>query len=124
MHLLSKTTFEIKDYNRLLPLIFFALFVGVLVHNKQAVNQYDLGEQINICAHNLFFYLNQAIVPIKLALFHPIEESQNLRFGTIINLLPFLFIAVCYLMIIPNYKKLWARGLLFRTYQLYAAKYV
>ena len=108
----QKTTHEIKDYNRLLPLVFFALFFGVFVHNKQTVIQYDLGEQINICANNLFFYLNQAIVPFKLALFHPIIESQNLRFGTIINLLPFLFIAVCYLMIIPNYKKLWARGLL------------
>ncbi len=108
----QKTTFELKDYNRLLPLIFFALFVGVFVHNKQTAIHYDLGEQINFCANNLFFYLNQAIVPIRLALFHPIEESQNLRFGTIINLLPFLFIAVCYLMIIPKCKKFWARGLL------------
>jgi tetratricopeptide (TPR) repeat protein len=108
----QKTTFELKDYNRLLPLIFLAFFVGVFVHSKEAGIQYYIGEQINISAHNLFFFLKQALFPTILALFHPIQDSNNLRFGAIINLLPFLFLAVCYLIVIPNYKKLWARGLL------------
>lgn len=108
----QKSAFELKDYNRLLPLIFLAFFVGVFVHSKEAGIQYYFGEQINIYAHNLFFFLKQALLPTTLALFHPIPESNNLRFGAIINLLPFLFLAVCYLIIIPNYKKLWARGLL------------
>ena len=108
----QKTTFELKDYNRLLPLIFLAFFVGIFVHSKESGIQYYIGEQINISAHNLFFFINQALVPSNLSLFHPIGESNNLKFSGFINLLPFLFIATCYFIIIPNYKKSWARGLL------------
>lgn len=104
--------FHLKDYNRLLPLLCLALFIGVWTHADSTGLEVDSGERLSRYAENMFFYLKQALLPVDLALFHPFNPSGGYSVGAQNNLLPFLLFLPFYILIAINYKKPWARGLL------------
>lgn len=108
----QKGNFHLKDYNRLLPLLCLALFIGVWAHAKQTGQEFNFGEQLNLHAQNLFFYLKQVLWPVELALFHPLKQSAGFSVGAKNSLLPFLLFVPFYILIAVNFRKSWARGLL------------
>jgi tetratricopeptide (TPR) repeat protein len=105
-------SFHLRDYNRLLPLLCLALFLGVWTHANRAGLAVESGERLGHYAQNMFFYLKQALMPVDLALFHPFYQSGGYNVGAQNSFLPFLFFLPFYILIAINHRKTWARGLL------------
>jgi hypothetical protein len=101
-----------KEYNRLLPLLCLALFIGVWTQGTSAVTQLELGERFGVSAQNLHFCLKQALFPFEPALFYPYDQTSGFNVGATSNFLPFLLFFPFYVLIAINFRKLWARGLL------------
>lgn len=108
----SRGSTELKDYNRILPLLCFALFIGVWTQGASQSAEVDAGNPLSIAAVNLFFFLKQALLPIQLALFHPLQESADYSVGAQYSFLPFLIFIPLYGLIFVNIRKNWARALL------------
>ncbi|MGZ0709221.1 tetratricopeptide repeat protein [Coraliomargarita sp. W4R53] len=105
-------TFHLKDYNRLLPLLCLALFIGVWTQANQTGLDLSFSDRLSVYAQNLFFYLKQALAPIELSLFHPFDQSKGYSVGAQLSFLPFLLFIPFYVLIAINYRKQWARGIL------------
>ncbi|MFT5837248.1 MAG: hypothetical protein ACI9ZV_000752 [Candidatus Azotimanducaceae bacterium] len=105
---------HLKDYNRLLPLLCLALFIGVWTQGSRSGQEFefDFGERIGIYSQNLFFYIKQALLPVELALFHPLKQSQGYNVGAQNSLLLLLLFIPFYVLIAINFRKQWARALL------------
>jgi len=108
----QNASFQLKDYNRLLPLLCLALFIGVWTQGGRTGLEVELSERLGIYAQNLFFYLKQALLPVELALFHPFDQSKGYSVGAQHSSLPFLLFIPFYVLIAINYRKSWARGVL------------
>ena len=108
----QQANFHLKNYNRLLPLLCLALFIGVWTQSNQAVAEIELSDRLSIYAQNLFFYLKQAIAPVELSLFHPFDHSQGYSVGAQYSFLPFLLFIPFYILIAINFRKSWTRGIL------------
>lgn len=108
----QNTSVHLKHYNRLLPLLCLALFLGVWTQGDSSVSTMDLSDRLNVSAQNLFFYLKQSLLPIDLSLFHPFDQGKGYSVGAQNSFLPFLLFIPFYVLIAINYKKPWARGLL------------
>ena len=108
----QKASFQLKDYNRLLPLLCLALFIGVWTQGGRTGLDLEPSERLGIYAQNLFFYLKQALLPLELALFHPFDQSKGYSVGAQNSFLPFLLFIPFYILIAINFRKAWARGLL------------
>ncbi|WPJ96042.1 hypothetical protein SH580_21745 [Coraliomargarita algicola] len=108
----QQATFHLKYYNRLLPLLCLALFIGVWAQGHQTVAEIEFSDRISIYAQNLFFYLKQALVPVELSLFHPFDQSKGYSVGAQYSFLPFLLFIPFYILIAINFKKSWTRGIL------------
>ncbi len=105
-------SFKPVEYNRLLPLLCLALFVGVWTEGTSATTELDLGERFGISAQNLHFYLKQALFPFRPALFYPYDQTREFNVGATNNFLPFMLFIPLYTMVAMNIRKSWARGLL------------
>ncbi len=103
---------HLKDYNRLLPLLCLALFIGVWAQGNHTAQAIEFSDRISIYAQNLFFYLKQGLLPVELALFHPFNQSQGYNVGAQNSFLPFLLFIPFYVLIAINYRKSWARAFL------------
>ncbi|HKK18344.1 MAG TPA: hypothetical protein VJ952_06640 [Opitutales bacterium] len=104
--------FHLRHYNRVLPLFCVALFVGVWTHSgqtEQMISQ-ELSPLTRI-GQNLYFYLQQAFLPLDLNLFHSFPERQGFNVGASNNLLAFLIFVPFYVLVAFNYRKRWARGI-------------
>ncbi|MEC8190843.1 MAG: hypothetical protein VX033_06610, partial [Verrucomicrobiota bacterium] len=101
-----------KDYNRLLPLLCLALFVGVWTQGGSTIVELEFGERLGISAQNFFFYLEQALFPFEKALFYPFYQSREFSLGVQYSFLPILLLIPFYILIAMNLRKTWARGLL------------
>ena len=106
------THVHLKDYNRLLPLLCLALFIGVWTQGNQPELDVNMSDRISIYAENLFFFLKQALAPVDLALFYPFEVTKGYSVGTQNSLLPFLLFIPFYILLLINRKKSWTRSLL------------
>jgi len=104
--------FHLKDYNRMLPLLCLALFIGVWTQGGSTGEDIAFGDRLGIYSQNLFFYLKQALAPIELGLFHPFDQSKGYSVGAQHSFLPFLLFIPFYVLIAINFKKSWARGIL------------
>ena len=104
-----------KEYNRLLPLLCLAIFLGVWTQGTSAATQLELGERFGISAQNLHFYLKQALFPFEPALFYPYDQTRAFNVGATSNFLPFLLFIPLYTLVAMNIRKSWARGLLLGT---------
>jgi hypothetical protein len=105
-------TFKLKDYNRLLPLLCLALFIGVWTQGGSEVTEHEWGARLGMITQSLFFYLKQALFPFELALFHPFDQSKTYSVGTQSSLFPVLLFVPFYILVAINFRKTWARGLL------------
>jgi len=105
-------SFHLRDYNRLLPLLCLALFIGVWTQGNGTGEEIDFGTRLSFYAQNMFFYLKQGLLPVEPALFHPFNLSDGYSVGAQNNFLPFLLFLPFYILIAINYRKSWARGLL------------
>lgn len=105
-------SFHLKDYNRLLPLLCLALFLGVWTHPNRIGLEVATEGHLSFYGQNMFFYLKQALLPVDLALFHPFNLSGGYNVGAQNSLLPFLLFIPFYILIAINHRKAWARGLL------------
>lgn len=103
---------HLKDYNRLLPLLCLALFIGVWTQGNATGEAIEFGERISIYSQNLFFSIKQGLLPVELALFHPFNQTQGYNVGAQNSFLPFLLFIPFYILIALNYKKPWARSFL------------
>ena len=103
---------KFKDYNRLLPLLCLALFIGVWTQDGSATVELKLGERLGISAQNFFFYLKQAFLPFEKALFYPFDQSKGLSTGVLNSFFPILLLIPFYILVAINLRKTWARGLL------------
>ena len=105
-------SFKPIEYNRLLPLLCLALFIGVWTQGTSATTELELGERFGISAQNLYFYLKQALFPFESALFYPYDQTREFNVGATSNFLPFLLFIPLYILVAINFRKSWARGLL------------
>jgi hypothetical protein len=105
-------SFKPVEYNRLLPLLCLALFLGVWIQGTSATTELELGERFGISAQNLHFYLKQALLPFEPALFYPFDQTREYNVGAQNNFLPFLLFIPLYTLVAMNIRKSWARGLL------------
>jgi tetratricopeptide (TPR) repeat protein len=105
-------SFKPIEYNRLLPLLCLALFIGVWTQGTSETTELELGERFGISAQNLHFYLKQALFPIESALFYTFDQTKGYNVGAQNNFLPFLLFIPLYTLVAMNIRKSWARGLL------------
>ncbi|HBO58212.1 MAG TPA: hypothetical protein DD622_07195 [Opitutae bacterium] len=105
-------SFKPVEYNRLLPLLCLALFIGVWTQGTSANTELELGERFGISAQSLHFYLKQALFPMEPALFYPLDQTKEYTVGAQNNFLPFLLFIPLYILVAINIRKTWARGLL------------
>jgi hypothetical protein len=105
---------SLDKYNRVLPLFCVCLFIGIWVHGADNGVASELGtiEKINLAGKNMSFFTKQALIPVKLALFYPIEKGSSYSIGAQMSLLPFFLFIPFYLLIICNIKKKWSHALL------------
>ena len=100
------------DYNRLLPLLCLALFIGVWTQGGTTTAKLEFGERLGISAQNFFFYLKQAFFPFEKALFYSFYQSKGFGFGVQNSFLPIILLIPFYILVAMNLRKTWARGLL------------
>jgi hypothetical protein len=108
----QKAATHLKEYNRILPLVCIALFIGVWTHSDRTGLELEFSEQMSFYAHNLFFYIKEGLFPIEPALFHPFNQEQSYNVGAQNSFLPFLLFLPFYVLIAINYRKAWARAFL------------
>ena len=96
----------------MLPLFCLALFFGVWTQGVSANAELEWGERFGISAQSLLFYLKQALFPIELALFYPLEQTKGFSVGAQSNFLPFSLFIPLYALVAIYIRKSWARGLL------------
>lgn len=108
----QKPSFHLRDYNRLLPLLCLALFLGVWTEGNSTGEEINSGTRLSFYAQNMFFYLKQGLFPMELALFHPFNLDDGYNVGSQNSFLPFLLFLPFYVLIAIKYRKPWARGLL------------
>ena len=105
-------SFKFIDYNRLLPSLFLALFIGVWTQGGSTTDRLGLSELLGISSQNFFFYLKQALFPFEKALFYPLYQSDGFSLGVQNSLLSILLLVPFYILVAMNLRKTWARGLL------------
>jgi hypothetical protein len=108
----QKASLHLKEYNRILPLLCIALFIGVWTQGGRTGLELEFSERMSIYARNLFFYIKEGLLPIQPALFHPFNQEQSYNVGAQNSLLPFLLFAPFYILIAINFRKAWARAFL------------
>ena len=109
----QKRFFDLRDYNRLLPVFCLLLFIGVWTNaGVEGIPQTEGISQLTLIGQNMFFYLGQALLPVKMALFHPFTGGEGYSVGAQNSLLPFILFVPFYVLIAINHKKRWARGCL------------
>lgn len=110
----QRSAFRLHHYNRVLPLACIAIFVGAWTQGGQFTK--PDAEELNYltkAGQNLNFYFQQGFFPFELKLFHQFSEEQTYNVGIANSLLSFLVFLPFYVLIAFNFRKRWARGLLF-----------
>lgn len=103
--------FHLHHYNRVLPLILIALFIGVWTQSGSVASTRPEDLSLSTQAgQNLYFFLRQALLPIDLRLFHPFSEGKAYNVGATNSLLAFLVFLPFYVLIAFNFRKRWAKG--------------
>ena len=105
-------SFKLAEYNRLLPLLCIALFIGIWTKGGSSTEELKLVEHLGIITQNFFFYLKQALFPFEKALFYPYYESKGFSAGMQNSLLFILLTVPICILVAINLRKTWARGLL------------
>ncbi|MEN8662069.1 MAG: tetratricopeptide repeat protein [Lentimonas sp.] len=107
-------TLHFHTFNRVLPLICIALFVGAWTQNSLGttgtIETAEAGKTLNTYGENMFFYLKQSLFPLDVALFHPAGSTEGFKIGAGFSLLPFLLFIPFYILAAVNFRKTWARA--------------
>jgi len=107
-------TWTLQSFNRVLPIACLALFA--LVWTKAATQFVPEGEALSadtIAGQNMVFYLNRAFFPTEFSLFHPYSFGETYSVGATNSLLAFLIFIPFFVLVGFNFRKRWARGMLF-----------
>ncbi|WP_269525994.1 type IV pilus assembly protein FimV [Coraliomargarita parva] len=108
---------HMSDFNRVLPFLGLATFIGVwTLGGSTGTAAAPLPEglsQLNLAGENMFFFIRQSFMPLILGLFHPYTEGSQYQVGAQMSLLPFCIFIPLYIVIGMNFRKLWSRSLLF-----------
>ena len=103
-----------NTFNRVLPLICIALFIGVWTQDSSSQllvsESKETSKALNHAAENMFFYIKQSVMPLNLDLFHPAKTNKNFNVGASISVLPFFLFVPFYILGIVNFRKPWARA--------------
>lgn len=112
--LLKEKPLHLHSFNRVLPIVCIALFIGVWTAQPaiEGVNeQVEASSNIvHIAGENMNFFMVQSLFPIKLGLFHPLENAAAYKVATTSSILPFLLFVPLYALCIFMIKKGWARA--------------
>ena len=114
--ILQNKKLKFPTFNRVLPLICIALFIGVWTQDNsvQATlpDPTETNQVLNHAGENMFFYIKQALMPLTVGLFHPAAGSSGYKVGGSMSLLPFLLFIPFLILIALNFRKTWARAAL------------
>lgn len=116
---------HLHTFNRVLPLICIALFLGVWTQQHTTVpiteEASDNMELIEVAGENMFFHIKQTLFPFNLGLFHPITFDKDYSVGAQMSMLPFFVFLPFYALAAVNWRKRWSRPLLLgvTTYLLF-----
>lgn len=101
---------HLRDFNHLLPLFCITLFIGVWTQSGSPPTGEAPGVSIARSSQNFFFFIEQALLPSSLALFHPPRLSAEFTAGAQYAFLPVFLLIPFYVLILFNYGKPWARS--------------
>ncbi|MGC6424774.1 MAG: tetratricopeptide repeat protein [Lentimonas sp.] len=116
--ILQNQKFQFHTFNRALPLICIALFLGVWTQDSATLEGTakikSSSEALNTYGENMFFFIKQSIFPlfVPLGLFHPVNNGDSYNVGASFSLLPFLVFIPFYVLAAINFKRTWARATL------------
>jgi len=114
--LVKERSLHVESFNRVLPLLCLCLFLGVWINAGSAhiegVDPVSYTDRINHAGQNMAHFTQQALLPIDNALFHPFDTDAKYKFGTGMNLLPFLLFVPFFIFAAYNIKKVWSRAIL------------
>lgn len=109
---------QLKDFNRVLPLICVSLFLSVWAAGSadtagtETISQFDAAEQLSQAGQNMSFLTRQALLPFDPGLFHPFKPASTdgtvdqINLITVVLLMPLIGIIAC------NLGKTWSRAIL------------
>ncbi len=107
---------HLHSFNRVLPLVCIALFIGVWTlagqspENSESTT--DAMVSLNHAGQNMFFYIGQALLPVTPSLFHPIDGGNSYQVGADMSLLSFFLFFPFYVLAVWNFRKKWSRVML------------
>lgn len=112
----QQKTLHLNSFNRVLPVVCIALFLGVWTQHQSAGSiagdSSDKMKLIEIAGENMFFYFKQSLFPFELGLFHPMSFDKDYSVGAQMSLLPFFLFLPFYVLAALNRRKRWARPLI------------
>ena len=112
--IVQKQKLYLNIFNRVLPLICIALFIGVWTQDSSSQllvpESKETSKALDHAAENMFFYIKQSVMPLNMDLFHPAETNKSFNVGASISVLPFLLFVPFYILGITNFRKPWARA--------------
>jgi hypothetical protein len=109
---------QLKDFNRVLPLICISLFFSVWAGGSadaagtETINQFDAPEQLSQAGQNMSFFTRQALLPLNSGLFSTFQPARTdgavdqINLITVVLLLPLIPLIAC------NLRKTWSRAIL------------
>ncbi len=119
---------RLPDFNRVLPYVCIALFLGVWTSTGAEATDHGMEamDRINNVGENIFFFMGQTLLPLELALFHPYTTGPGYQVGAGMSLLPFLVFIPFYVLIAIRFRQIWSRSVLlamtaYLVFALYAA---
>ncbi|HAV12353.1 MAG TPA: hypothetical protein DCX06_02490 [Opitutae bacterium] len=112
---LQNKKLQFNSFNRVLPLICIALFIGVWTQEGASASESSTtvetaGNALNEAGQNMFYYLKQSLLPIEGSLFTPMTDDGGYSVGAGMSILPFLFFIPFYCLAALNFGKPWARA--------------
>jgi hypothetical protein len=109
---------QLKDFNRVLPLICISLFLSVWAAGSAdtmgsaTVAPLDSAKQLSQAGHKMSFFTRQALLPLKPELFHAVQATGTDETGSQINLITIVLLLPLIVLIPCNLSKRWSRALL------------
>ena len=112
--LFQKRHFKMQDYNRVLPVLSICLFIGVWAAGAPKTDELELStaQRIHLVGQNMYFYVEQALIPMQSALFHQAGKLSVQNLNTDLNLLPFVLFIPFFALAIFRIRQKWSRAIL------------
>ncbi len=112
----QERSIRVESFNRVLPLLCLCLFLGVWINagsaHVEGVDPVSTTARLNHAGQNMAHFTQQALFPIKNALFHRFDTDANYGISTQMSLLPFLLFVPFFIFTAYNIRKSWSRAIL------------